>query len=128
LKKKNLFNNYKDKKSINSLTLLNIFIFLNLVFLIYIFFQNDILVNIIKSPLSFINSFLFTFSLILLYLNDFKLWDTKYIKYTQVFSFICIPLYIGYCIYNIPNIFVLDVIMYAKDNDINLHSHVTLDK
>jgi hypothetical protein len=102
---------------------------LNLVLIIYVFLQSHILVNIIKSPLSFINSFLFTFSLILLYLDDFKLSNIKFIKYIQMFSFVCIPLYIGYYIYNIPYIFVLDIITYAKDNnDINLHGHVNLDK
>ena len=72
---------------------------------------------------------MFISSLVLLYLDGFKLWDEKFIKYIQIFSFLCIPLYTRYCIYNLACTLISDIILYTKDNnDINLHGHVSLDK
>jgi hypothetical protein len=80
----------------------------------------------VQSSLFFIGSILFTSSIVLLYLDDLKLSNIKLLKYIQIFSFICIPLF---SIIYIPYTLISDIINYAKDNnDINLHGHVTLDK
>lgn len=72
---------------------------------------------------------MFISSLVLLYLDGFKLSDEKFIKYIQIFSFLYIPLYTRYCISNLPCTLISDIILYTKDNnDINLHGHVSLDK
>lgn len=79
------------------------------------------------SYLSFIGSSLLTLSLVLLYFYDFKLSWNKYLKYLQIFSFVCIPLYAIYCIATIP--FALDIICSAKDSDgVNLHGQVNITK
>jgi len=122
-------NSNKNKKSSNT----NIFSYtilgLSLTIIIYIFFQSDIIINIIRSPLSFISSFLFTLSLILLYLDDFKLSSAKYLKYIQVFSLVCIPIYAIYYGYNVLDISISDNIYHVTDkDDINLHGHVSLNK
>lgn len=80
--------------------------------------KSNIILNILNSPIYFIGSFLFTVSLILFYLDDFKLSNCKFIKYMQIFNFIFVPLYIVYFLYNIPYTLVSDVIIYAKDNNI----------
>lgn len=95
----------------------------------YIFIQSHIIDNILIWPLSFVGSFMFISSLVLLYLDGFKLSDEKFIKYIQIFSFLYIPLYTRYCISNLPCTLISDIILYTKDNnDINLHGHVSLDK
>lgn len=97
--------------------------------IVFFLMKSNIILNILNSPIYFIGSFLFTVSLILFYLDDFKLSNCKFIKYMQIFNFIFVPLYIVYFLYNIPYTLVSDVIIYAKDNnDLNLHGHVTLDK
>ena len=117
-------NNINNK---NVITLSDIVI--SLVVMLYIFIQSHIIDNILISPLSFVGSFMFTSSLVLLYLHDFKLSDGKFIKYIQIFSLLCIPLYTIYCICNLPYTSISDIILYTKDNnDINLHGHVSLDK
>jgi hypothetical protein len=58
--------------------------------------------GILESPLSFIASGLFILSLVLLYFDDFKLSSNKYLKYLQIFSFICIPLYTMYYLSTFP--------------------------
>jgi len=77
----------------------------------------------------FIFTFLFILSLVSFYLDDFRLSKIHLIKCLQIFYFICVLLYIGYCICNVSYIFISDIIIYAKDNnDINLHGHINLDK
>ena len=71
----------------------------------------------------FLCSCLFTWSVVSLYLDDFKLHNNIYIKYIQLFCLISIPLYVIYSIWNYVNI-----ITHVKDNDINLHGHVSLNK
>ncbi len=86
-----------------------------------------ILNNTLSATISFIGSFLFTSSIVLLYLDDFKLSNVKLLKYIQIFSIIFIPCYVIYCIYDITR--TIDIINYVKENDdIDLHGHVTLDK
>lgn len=70
----------------------NITIGLSLILLVYNFIQSNVTVNILKSPLSFIASFLFTLSIVLLYLDGFKLSSVKFIRYIQIFSLMVIPL------------------------------------
>lgn len=126
----NFNNNNKNNKKKNTLKVLfNITIGLSLILLVYIFIQSNATVNILNSPLPFIASFLFTSSIVLLYLDEFKLSNVKFIKYIQIFSFIVIPLYALYQLYNIPHRYILDVIFHVKDNNvINLHGHISLDK
>ena len=91
------------------------------------FFLSYNIKGILESPLSFIGSGLFTLSLVLLYFDDFKLSSNKYLKYLQIFSFICIPLYTMYYLSTFP--FIWNIICSVKDsNDINLHGHVSLNK
>lgn len=90
-----------------------------------------IIIDIFNFYLVFISSFLFTLSLILIYLDGYNLSDIKFIKYIQIFSFVCIPFYIIYNLYDVFNFCLLDIISYATDNndnkDINLHGHVSVN-
>lgn len=61
---------------------------LSLILIIYISLQSNNLIYILKSSLSLIASFLFISSLILFYLDDYKLSNVKLLKYIQIFSFI----------------------------------------
>lgn len=97
---------------------------LGFILFVYIIYTSESFVNILKSRLSFINSCLLTSSLVIFYLDDFKLSNTKF-KYVQIFSLIIIPIYI---IYNIPYTIIYDMISQAKENDINLHGHVSIDE
>jgi hypothetical protein len=68
--------------------------------------------DILKSPISFINSFFITLSISLFYLDDFQLNNNKNTKYIQILSFVFVPLYIIYNIYHISNIF--DIVYHIK--------------
>ena len=82
---------------------------------------------ILESPLPFLGSSFFTGSLVLLYLDDFKLSNITMLKYIQIFYLFCIPLYAIYYIFTVP--FISDIIFSVKDNNnIDLHGHVILDK
>jgi Cytochrome C and Quinol oxidase polypeptide I len=119
-------NNYKyNNNNINSKLLYNLIsIIVILITIIYLISLKDILI----SPLYFICSFLFTSSIVLLYLDDFKFSNVKLLKYVQIFSISIIPLYAIYKLYNMPFTFI-DIIRYVKENEnINLHGHVSLDK
>ena len=120
------YRNDNINKNTNKINFNTVLLF-SLLLIISIFLYYNI-VNILQSPLSFINSFLFTSTLVLFYLDDFKLSCVKIVKYIQIFSLIMIPLYTLYYMYNIPYTIVLDVISYVKDENknINLHGHVTL--
>lgn len=74
----------------------------------------------------FLCSCLFTWSIVSLYLDDLKLHNNVYIKYMQLFCLILIPLYLIYKTYSIWN--YVNIISHVKDNDINLHGHVSLNK
>lgn len=92
-----------------------------------------ILFNYITSTLEstnlFISTFLLTSSLTLLYLDNFKLSNIRLIKFIQIFSFVCIPIYLIYVMCNTLNISLSEIIFYMADNkDINLHGHVKVDK
>jgi hypothetical protein len=63
----------------------------------------------------------------MLYLDDFKLSNVKLLKFIQIFSLIFISFYIIYCIYNLPLIWNV-IICINDNNDINLHSYITVDK
>jgi hypothetical protein len=129
-KNNNSFKNQNNNKNNNNTILIYTFIGLSIfIFIIYIFNHPDLIINILKSPLSFIHSFLFTSTLVLLYLDNFRLSNSKFIKYTQLYSLIIIPIYSIYIIYNLPFTLISDIIYHIKDNnDINLHGHVSLDK
>lgn len=101
------------------------FIGLILISIIYFSLQFDGVIKILESPLPFIGSSLFTWALVLLYLDDFKLSSISFAKYIQIFSLIFIPLYAMYYIYTIP--YLWDIILSIKDDkDINLHGHLTV--
>jgi hypothetical protein len=92
-----------------------------------------ILLNYIISTLEsiniFISTFLLTSSLTLLYLDNLKLSNIKLIKYIQIFSFVCVPIYFIYNMYYTLNISVSEIIFFMADNkDIDLHGHVKVDK
>jgi hypothetical protein len=84
--------------------------------------------DFLKSLLSFIGSGLFASSLVLLYMDDFKLSSNNYIKYLQIFSFVATSFIIILLVYN--HITSIDIINYVKDgdNNIHLHGHVSIDK
>ena len=75
------------------------------------------LILLISSFSSFILSSLFTFSLVLFYLDDFKLCKKNLIKYIQIISFIGIPLYLIYGLYNIYS--MIEIVNYINDKDNN---------
>ena len=75
-----------------------------------------IFIDIFNFYLIYINSFLFSFSLILFFLDKFKLSDIKFIKIIQIFSFICIPIFIIYCLFNESNVCLSDIISYATED------------
>lgn len=72
----------------------------------------------------FICSFLFTASLVLFYLDDFRFSKNKIIKCVQIISFIGIPLYLLYSLYNIPT---LNIVSYLDDKDKNLNIDIDLN-
>ena len=118
-------NNNKNNKNININFWYNIVsITAILLSIIYLLSSEDIL----KSPLPFIGSFLFTSSIVLLYLDDFKFSKARPLKYIQIFSILFIPLYTIYCLYNMPYIFIDIVHSVKENNDINLHGHVSINK
>jgi hypothetical protein len=120
-------NNNSNKNLLNFI--FNTLMVIGLILIINVFSQSNIVTDILSSPISFIGSFLFTLSLVLLYLDDFKLSRIKFVKYMQILFLISIPLYAVYYISSIPNTLISDIIFYAKDNDdINLHGHVIIDK
>ena len=106
-----------------------IFYLTNITFLwsIYTFLLSYSMKSILESILISITSFLYTYSIILFYLDNFKLNENKWIKYTQIFSFVATSFIIILLIYN--NIYT-DIINHIKDgdNDIHLHGHVSIDK
>ncbi len=75
------------------------------------------LILLISSFSSFILSSLFTFSVVLFYLDDFKLCKNNFTKYIQIISFIGRPLYLIYSLYNIYS--MIEIINYIKDKDNN---------
>ena len=81
--------------------------------------------------LFYISSFVFILSFTLMYLDDFKFSNIKLIKYIQIFSFVCIPFYMLYNLYDLFNFCFSDIVSYATDNkdnkDINLHGHVSVN-
>jgi hypothetical protein len=112
----------------NSSLKFNFLLGLCLILIIYLFIRSDGFKSILKSPLSFILFSLYISSIVLFYLDDFKLSTYKLLRFMQLFSFICIPFIIIYIIYNYLLTHV-DIIFNVKDNnDINLHGHVNLDK
>jgi hypothetical protein len=98
----------------------------------YIFDNNIIFCSILGNISGFMSMFLFSLSLTLFYLDDFKLSDKKFIKLIQIFSFVFISIFILYCMYDVSNIYLSDIVSYATENkddkDINLHGHVKVDK
>ena len=94
---------------------------------IYTFLLSYSMKSILESILISITSFLYTYSLILFYLDNFKLNENKWIKYTQIFSFIATSFIIILLVYN--NIDA-DIINHVKDgnNNVHLHGHVSIDK
>lgn len=90
--------------------------------------QSNILgdaITLISTFLYFIYSSLFTFSLVLLYLDDFKLSKSLIIKCIQVLSLVFIPLYIIYNLYYLYGI--IDIINYAKDDKVILNANANID-
>lgn len=92
--------------------------------LVYLLHKKDVL----NAPISFISSSLFTGSLVLLYLDDFKFSNSKLLKFIQIFSIFFIPmLYIIYTINHI-NLDINIVNNIKEEKDINLHGHISLDE
>lgn len=81
-----------------------------------------------NSYLPFLISGLFTFSLVLFYLEDWKLSENIVIKTIQIFTFISTFFIIIVFAYYIT--ILGDIVNYIKDNDTNVHfhGHVSVDK
>lgn len=92
--------------------------------------NNIILFSILGNIAEIMSMFLFSLSLTLFYLDDFKLSEVKFLKIIQIFSFVCIPIYLLCNLYNESNICLSDIVSYATDNkddkNINLHGHVSV--
>src|SRR5215475_45407 len=88
-----------------------------------------IITKISEFYIPFITSCLFTFSVVLFYLDDLRLSNNKVIKLLQIFSFVGMFLMLIYLAYY--NTILTDIICYAKDsNDTNsnMHGNITLNK
>ncbi len=87
-----------------------------------------IIMNISNSYyLPLVVSYLLTFSLVLFYLDDWKLSKVNIIRYFQIFSFISALIFIFLFAYN--KAMFPYIISYVKDsNDVHLHGHVSIDK
>jgi cytochrome c oxidase subunit 1 len=100
----NKYNNLETKKKIYKKHLYYNIIILSLTLIactIFLYYNKK---DILESPLCFTASGLFILNLILLYFDDFKLSSNKYLKYLQIFSFICILLYTMYYLFTFPHI------------------------
>ena len=97
-------------------------------FIIYIIFNQYFFINYFISYLPFISLSLFSFSLVFIYLDDWKFSNNIIIKYIQIFSFFLPIITTIFLIYN--NTYHIDLISYIKDNEnnISVHSHVTVNK
>ena len=83
--------------------------------------------SFLKPYISFICSSMLTSSFVLLYIDDFKLSKHRVVKLIQILSFVLIPLYAIYALYNIS--ITIDIVNYVKDSDdIHLHGHVSIEK
>jgi len=125
---KEYINKNNNAKQIYSCFRFNVLLALSLILIIYIFIKSDGFNNILKSPLSFILSSLYTSSIVLFYLDDFKLSRYKPLRFMQLFSFICIPFIVVYIVYNYFYTHIDIIFNVKQNNDINLHGHVNLDK
>ena len=119
-----------DIKSYNTKIWPYTFIGLSLIIIVYFFIQSHLATITLKSSLFYISSFLFSSSLVLFYLDNYKLSDIKLLKYIQILSFISAPFVIILTAYY--NTISMDILSYAEDNDNNInlhgHGHVTVDK
>ena len=94
----------------------------------YILNNNLTLNPILENIVGFICIFLFTLSLTLFYLDEFKLSKVKVIKLLQIISFGFISIFIFYYMCDISNISLFDLISYMADKkDIDLHGHVSVN-
>jgi len=87
-----------------------------------------IITNISKFYISFISSCLFTFSIVLFYLDNLRLFNYKIIRFLQIFSFIGMLTMTIYLVYY--NIILTDIIYYVKDNNDtnNTSGNITINK
>jgi cytochrome c oxidase subunit 1 len=85
-------------------------------------------IYIIKPTIYFIASGLFTSSLVMFYLDDFKLSDVKIMKYVQIFSFIIIPLCFIFYVYDLCDSISWSILHNINDKDTNLHGHVSINE
>jgi len=77
----------------------------------------------------FISTYLLITSLNFFFSKNLKLSKIRYNKYIQIFTFVCLSVYLIYNILNTLNISLSDIIPYMADNkDVNLHGHVSIDK
>ena len=73
--------------------------------------------------ISFICSFLWTSSLVLLYLDDLKFSSNKFIKYIQISSLILIPIYIIYSIID-----SIHIVNYVNDKNFEAKASIEIGK
>ena len=71
-------------------------------------------------------SFIFTISFIIFYLDNFKLSNNIYMKLIQIFSLAGMLFLLIVTMCNTYNL--QDIVCFAKDNPIDLHGHVNMDK
>lgn len=121
-------NMYKTKlyflEVFNTIAVLSLIV--SIYVLIFLYAKDIILIN---SLIVFqIFSILFWFSLVMLYLDGFRLSEIKIFKYIQIFTFTFIPVVLF--IFSYGETILADFVLYAKDNDIDLHAHghISVDK
>ena len=108
------------------ITLIFLVVILTVIAQIFINY-NIIIINTLESIFLSITSLLFILSLTLFYLDGFELSSVKFLKFLQIFTFICTPFMIGLVMCNHISI---DFINSVKDgdNNVHLHGHVSVDK
>jgi len=78
----------------------------------YILNNNLILIPILWNIVGFVTLILITLNLTLFYLDDFKLSNIKILKLIQIFFFVYIFVLFLYCMYNLSNVSLYDIISY----------------
>ena len=126
----NINNNNNNNNNKNKI-FIYLFFCLSIFLILYFLYKSALINNILEAPLSFIISFLFTFSITFFYLDDFKFSSVKYIRIIQIFTLIFLPLYSIYYYYNFFSITMNDIVCSAQDannNNINIKGEVNLGK
>jgi hypothetical protein len=97
----------------------------------YLVYNGITFYSVLGDIIEFMSLLFFSSSLTLFYLDDFKLSEIRFIKIIQIFSFVCILIYMSCKLYNESNSSLSDIVSYATGNknnkDINLHGHISIN-